>query len=227
MTEGRLPTEERARRAGIVFGDYDGILPQAEVFYLHSINYSARRAMRSFEEYDAAKGQTDDAEYLISVLQEAMGHAAALSRYFWPSLVRKKSPDATDKLKAARGEKLRAAFTLSEQSALFDRKLRNAWEHFDERLDDFLLEKDVGTFFPDCFIGDHRIADDPLGHIFKLLDPVEECLVLMGRKYFYATFRQEVERILQLALTLSHSGGRLPRIKPYQPSPTLPPNQPV
>lgn len=227
MTEGRLPTEERSRRAGIVFGDCGGILPQAEVFYLHSIIYSARRAMRSFEEYEAAKGRTDDAEYLVSVLQEAVGHAAALSRYFWPSLVRKKSPQASDKLKAARGEKLRGAFALSETSALFDRKLRNAWEHFDERLDGFLLENDAGTFFPDCFIGDHRVADDPLGHIFKLLDPAEECLVLLGQKYFYAALRQEVDRILRLALKLSHSGGRLPRTTPDHTSPTSPPNPPV
>lgn len=44
---------ELERRADIVLRSYRGILPQAEAFYLHSIIYSARRALRAFEEYDS------------------------------------------------------------------------------------------------------------------------------------------------------------------------------
>ncbi len=38
-------------------------------------------------------------------------------------------------MRKTRGEKLRSAFKLDENSALFNRDLRNAWEHFDEQLD--------------------------------------------------------------------------------------------
>ncbi|MBL7406354.1 hypothetical protein INQ30_29005, partial [Escherichia coli] len=69
---------------------------------------------------------------IFATVQEALTHAGALSRFFWP--VKKDSL-----LAAARGEKLREAFALTDASPLKWRRLRNAFEHFDEDLDRYLI----------------------------------------------------------------------------------------
>ncbi len=204
-----MDKEELERRAEIAAKDYQGIVPYCEAFYLHSIIYSAERCIDSFDRYESQKGTQATADSLVSIIQEAVGHAAALSRYFWPSPAGKNNQPNIKKLKLSRGDKLRKSFGLTEESALFNRELRNAWEHFDERLDIYLLKNDAGMFFPSSKIGSHTLADDPTGHIFKLLDIDAECLVLMGEKYFFSPIRDEVKRIALAAKGADKDGARL------------------
>ena len=204
-----LDLEEKERRAQLVLEDYGGIVPYCEAFYIHSIMYSADRCLDSFDRYKQLKTEDVNPEYLISIVQEAVGHAAALSRYFWPSHGSKKKEPNQRFLKENRGKKLRQAFELDESSPLYNRDLRNAWEHFDERLDVYLLENDAGFFFPGCIIDSHTLADDSVGHIFKLLDPEAECLVLMSKKFFFMPIYQEVLRIYNVAKEADNNGARL------------------
>ena len=200
---------EKERRATIVVDDHNGILPYTEAFYIYSIIYSASICLDAFGRYDALPKTQDNTDELICVVQEAVGHSAALSRYFWPSPQGNKKQPLLRHLKEKRGEKLRKAFEIDEGSPLNNRDLRNAWEHFDERLDEHLLETDSGVFFPLCILDSHDLADDPLGHIFKLLDVQEECIVLMGEKYYFEPIRSEVYRIRSVAVDFSLKGGRL------------------
>ena len=169
--------------------------PHTLVFYQFSIRYSAERCIDAFWHYEDASKQNAEPDYLVSVIQEAVGHAAALSRYFWPSPFGSKNKPHLLNLKQKRGEYLRNLFELDDNSPLYNRDLRNAWEHFDEKLDVYLIEKVTGMFFPMSQVGSHLEADNPINRVFKLLDPVEECLVLMGKKYFFAPIREEVVRI--------------------------------
>ncbi len=204
-----MDVDELEKRASLVVADYGGIIPYVEAFYIHSIIYSASRCLDSFERYDQLKEGGGSADELISIVQEAVGHSAALSRYFWPSPQgRKKQPNLST-MKEKRGEKLRLVFQLDESSALYNRELRNAWEHFDERLDSYFLENDAGFFFPSCIFDDHSLADDPVGHIFKLLDIESECLVLLGQKYFFSPIRDAVRSVLEIALEADENGSRL------------------
>jgi hypothetical protein len=57
-----------------------------------------------------------------------------------------------------------------------------------------VLENDAGFFFPASTIGSHTLADDSMGHVFKLLDPEAECIVLLGTKYYFAARRRRRER---------------------------------
>ena len=205
----KINNQKINRRAKLVTEDYEGIIPYCEAFYLLSIHYTAGRCLESFDNYEHLKDQDVNPDYLISIVQEAVGHAAALSRYFWPSPFGKKNQENLKQLKKKRGEKLRRSFGLKKESPLYNRDLRNAWEHFDERLDFYLLENDTGMFFPTCVIDSHELADDPSGHIFKLLDPDAECLVLMGHKYFFAPIRDEVKKIFEKIYDEVHSGERL------------------
>lgn len=52
---------------------------------------------------------------------------------------------------------------------------------------------------PNGLIGKHMIVDDPIGHVFKVLDSDAECLVLLNKKYFFGPIRAEVKRIVDLA----------------------------
>jgi hypothetical protein len=204
-----MNNEEKERRARIVVDECDGIQFPQEAFYIHSVMYSAGRCVEVFERYEQLKGVDVPANYLVALVQEAVGHAAALSRYFWPTPKGKKAIVNQLELREHRGHKLRKAFSLDESSVLYNRDLRNAWEHFDERLDDYLLSHVAGMFFPSSIIADHSEADNPINHVFKLLDTENECLVLMNKKYFFAPILSEVRRIFELTIKFDKNGSRL------------------
>jgi len=194
-----VSNEELERRAEITIGTCEGIQPMHGVFYDLSIRYSAERALAAFELYDYLLGKNADASSLVSAVQEAIGHIGALSLYFWPSPFGKKKDKIKQyELKMARGKKLRVKFNITEESPLSDRGLRNAWEHFDEKLDTYVLSHDAGYFFPTPIVQSHTLADDPVGKIFKLLDPEAECLVLLGKKFFFGPLRTEIEKIFSV-----------------------------
>ena len=194
-----ISNEELERRARITIDMCGGIQPMHMAFYCLSISYSAERALAAFKLYDYLYRENADASSLISAVQEAVGHIGALSRYFWPAPHGKKKNEIKQyELRMERGKKLREKFKITEDSPLSDRELRNAWEHFDEKLDTYLLSHDAGYFFPTPMIQSHTIAGDPVGKIFKLLDPEKECLVLLGSKFFFGPLRTEVEKIFSI-----------------------------
>ncbi|TOA20567.1 hypothetical protein CGK31_22875 [Vibrio parahaemolyticus] len=189
-----IDDEELERRAALTV-ECGGVQPMHNPFYTYSVRYSAERAIAAFKQYDYLLSQTDDASVLISEVQEAIIHVGALSRYFWPSPAGRKKDKQQKALRMQRGEYLKKLYNLTDESPLANRELRNAWEHFDEKMDTYLLSQMAGYFFPTPIIGSHELADDPVGNIFKLLDPEAECLVLLGKKFFFAPLRNEVERI--------------------------------
>ncbi len=202
--------QEQKRRCAIVCEDFNGILPYNEFFYLHSILYSAEQCLRAFARYDHLLNKEGvKPESLVNAVQDAIGHAAALSRYFWPSPQVKKDEKHIKQLREKRGAKLRNIFALDEQSPIYNRDIRNAWEHFDERLDVYLLDNEGGYYFPGCMLNSYTIADEPGGHIFKLLDVPNECLVLMGEKYFFGPIWDEVSRIYEHCLECDKAGRLL------------------
>lgn len=190
---------ELERRAEINIESCNGIQPMHMAFYHHSIYYSAKRCLSAFDEYEQLLNHRDiEPIYLVSAIQEAIGHAAALSRYFWPTSMGDKKKQAKQiEMRKKRGENLRNIFAITDESPLYNRDLRNAWEHFDEKLDTYLISNIAGHFFPDPIIGNHSLADGPTQKIFKLIDPENECLILLGEKFFFNPIRIEVERIFR------------------------------
>ena len=204
-----LDKTEVDRRATILVENCDGIYPPFEAFHILSVLYSTSRSLAAFRRYSSAisRGAGDDT--IVSAVHEALGHAAALSRFFWPSRVEAKKSSGVQLLKNTRARKLRQAFDLNEDSPLKDRRLRNALEHFDERLDRYMLADSAGFFFPGPMVGDHQLADDPTGHIFKLVDPKAQCFVLLGEKFYFRPLRKEVSRVHRRANEMDRKGSRL------------------
>lgn len=194
--------EDRKQREALVIDQYAGIFPAYEAFYIHSIIYAAERSESAFLTFEETNSQATPAALVVATIQEALTHAGALSRFFWP--VKRNSPLAT-----ARGRKLREAFALYDTSPLKSRRLRNAFEHFDEDLDQFLLEDRAGYFFPSPIVHDHEVSDEAAAHIFKLVDPKRGICVLLGEKFEFRPIRQEVQRILARALQMDSVGARL------------------
>jgi hypothetical protein len=196
-----LSEQERSRREAVVVGEYQGVLPYHEVFYLESIAYTAGRAVSAFNRFDRAISENRSNHDIVAAIQEALTHVAALSRFFWPT--RKTA------LRIARGNRLREAFSLTDASPLRSRDLRNALEHFDERLDDFLLEDHMGYFFPSAMVDDAALSEDALGHVFRLVDSSKSVFVLLGEVHFFGELRAEAMRVQSIATQRSASGGRL------------------
>ena len=206
----KIEEHEQQRRAEIVSQSFGGIQPPCEAFYIHSILYSTKCCLEAFSRYVVSVEKKEPAAVLIGALQEAIGHAGALSRYFWPTPFRDKKRKEVAKMIQSRGAKLRLAFGLTKSSPLYRRELRNTWEHFDENLDLFLLEFVAGTFFPSPMIGNCSDTYKGGGHFFKLLDPSEECLILLGERFEFGAIRDEVRRIDLIAKSADANGARLP-----------------
>src|SRR5215217_3412926 len=122
-------------------------IPVFEVFYLIGLEFctlsaidSARKVV-SFISRMESGDKNFPPQVALNEIQNIINQGAAISRYFWPS----------DKKYRARGEALRKAFGISDDSPLKDRKMRNMVEHFDEYLDDYLGRTFAGQFVPDYF----------------------------------------------------------------------------
>ncbi|MBO9448368.1 hypothetical protein [Ruegeria sp. R14_0] len=198
-----LDEDVRKERETLIAIEYHGIYPVYEAFYIHSIIYAAERSELAFERFDESVAAGQSPELVFATIQEALTHAGALSRFFWPMKTEK------NVLAAARGDRLRNAFTLDEKSPLRWRKLRNAFEHFDEDLDRFLLEDRAGYFFPSPLVDDQTLADEAIGHIFKLVDPKHGICILLGEKFEFRPIRGEVQRVLSRARKMDEQGSRL------------------
>ncbi len=194
-----LTKEQLEARRIQTIKEFDGIWPPNEVFYIKAIVYTAGIAHDAFVRFEEAVIEEDSGS-AVAFIQEALTHVAALSRFFWP---------ARDKgVYKARAAKLRATFGLDEQSPLADRQLRNAMEHFDERLDEFLLSIPIGTLYPGPIMGPVSLNTRPRV-AFRLVDPDKVSFVLLGVEYSFGLLQVAIREILEKALHMERNGGRL------------------
>lgn len=180
--------EERIRREEILTLD-GGIFHMFEGLYIEAITYSAGRAEDAFSRLDTAIKESREPEIVIAIAHEALTHVAGLSKFFWPA--RNENP-----LYKARGKKLRSAFGIDKSSALYNRELRNALEHFDERLDDFLLQDRVGNFYAAPTVGSISTLSN-LDFVFRFLDTDQKIFVLFGKEYPFGSLRDAINEILR------------------------------
>ena len=96
--------------------------------YEQEVRRQARYAQMAWADLQNAVASKDDERVCYSV-QSFLVAAANISKLFWPPA---NKPDSKQ-----RGEALRSRFAMNAMHILEDRKLRNHFEHFDERLDDW------------------------------------------------------------------------------------------
>jgi len=139
-----------------------------------------------------------EAEDTLNHLQNIIGQGAALSRYFWP--VRKGHE--------RRGEHLRKAFGVTHENPLRSRDLRNAMEHFDEKLDQYLSTGVVGNILPQYF-GPLITNDGVSNHVFRAYYTDVRQYELLGKRYEVEPIAEELLRLNEALMKCDRDGGRL------------------
>jgi hypothetical protein len=184
------------------------IWPPCEVFYIHSMLFNTQSAARSIEvlgtvmSYLAESETPDplaavDTEDVLNHLQNIVVQGAALSRYFWP----------VRKAHESRGEFLRQALGITDQNPLKSRELRNAMEHFDEKLDEYLASGIVGNVFPHYF-GPLPKDDGVPRHIFRAYYVDVGQFEMLGNRYQIGPIANELLRLDEALTKYDREGGR-------------------
>ncbi len=127
---------------------HDVIASIHEAFYIQAMLFSCRSALTSVSAVDSIIKTSKSLrsiegikpQVLLDHVQNIILQGAALARYFCPARSGK------HELHKRRGELLRRLLNIAEDGALLNRDMRNAVEHFDERLDNFLRTDPVGHF---------------------------------------------------------------------------------
>ena len=188
------------------------ILHFYEAFYLDEILYCCKSVENSFKALNVAlvanhkdchskeKGRGIK-DTILREAQNLIGHAASLSKLLWP-------PSTKGKYER-RGKKLRAALGITEESPLKCRLVRNAMEHFDERLDDYLAKGMFGIIFPK-YVGEKPGENEPTHHLFRAFFTDVGEFEILGENIPLQPLVDEVMRIGNSLVTLNSKGGRLP-----------------
>ncbi len=175
------------------------INPPYRVFYSLSISFCTASAVRSIEivseimehlsSSDSENPLEDiDSHAVLDELQNIIVQGAAVSRYFWPS------NDAHE----IRGRELREMFSVTDDSPLKSRSLRNMIEHFDEKLDHYLAKGIVGHVIPHYF-GPEGGSNGVPRHCFRAYFINSGVFEILGKRYEIEPIAKELLRLDELA----------------------------
>ncbi len=187
---------------GKIFAPFETFYIQAMLFNCNSALRSMARISSVFEKLPQDVTEEDLLDLpihaILNELQNVVIQGAALSRYFWP--IRKGHED--------RGRQLRQALAIGDDNPLHDRNLRNAIEHFDEKLDVYLSSGLVGCIFPE-FVAPRPRDDGVSGHFFRAY--FIDCGVfrLLDEEYEIEPIALEIQRISASLEEADENGSRL------------------
>ncbi|WP_226019527.1 hypothetical protein [Novosphingobium sp. FKTRR1] len=188
-----------------------GIHPPFEAFYILAMQWHTESAARSIEllqrwlelvDADDERALALPKEALFQELQNILHQFGCISRYFFPA--------RNASIHADRAMQLRQAFAVPADSPLADRELRNAIEHFDERLDKYLAGHLVGQIIPDHVGYSVPESEVPL-HVFKGFYVENLTFVLLGQPHEMRPIIAELVRLHNLLIDCDNAGLRLPR----------------
>ncbi len=112
----------------------------AEQVFIGEIVKQAKIAIRAAARLKATTDHFDEIEVWCSI-QSILVAAGNVSKILWPS----------DKSYAARGDALRRLLTVDDQNVLFNRDVRNHFEHYDERIEEW-FKKNRSAVYMDSSI---------------------------------------------------------------------------
>jgi hypothetical protein len=183
--------------------EYFEILPYHEAFYIISLLFCTESALRSAVRISELVSQHEGGRYkfppqpALDELQNIALQGAGISRFFWPS----------DKKHNVRGEILRKAFAVTDESPLRSRTLRNKMEHFDEYLDGYLKTCIAGQFIPDYF-GPKPPRDRGPLRFFRAFFTNTGEFEILGDIFVMQPIVDEIRRIHELLTHSDKNGGR-------------------
>lgn len=177
------------------------IHPFNEVFYIKSLLNKTRSILNDVESlndilnkeyYDC---QNDD--MILDLFQNIILTAGGISRFFWPS---------KNRYYKIRGEKLREVYLIDDSNILKNRDMRNLIEHFDEKLDDFLKEFNIGTVMPK-YVGPISYVNDART-FFRAYFYDKRIFKIFNVEYKIEPIIEEINRLHEILLLQLEKGGR-------------------
>lgn len=189
--------------------DEPKIWPPFQVFYIQSMLFNSSSAAHSIAWLDSIFSKLPEqvteedisrlpTKAILNELQNIVLQSAALSRYFWP--VRKGHE--------ARASQLREAFAMDDSCPLSNRDLRNALEHFDERLDHYVAAGIVGYVFPE-YVGAKPEGDGVPGHFFRAYFPDTGEFRLLNEEFKIQPLAEELLFVHHHLTIFDQNGGML------------------
>ena len=137
--------------------------------FLGEIDIQSRFAARAAERLAPQQNNVDSLDTWIAV-QTILIAAANVSKILWPS-----------RASAARGEMLRDLLDVNDSNPLFDRSIRNHFEHYDERIEKW-FQNSKSAVYRDLQIG------APTGFLREFpesiqrgYDPVKQTVTFRGQ----------------------------------------------
>lgn len=157
-----------------------------EKIYLGQVQQELNACFAAIESFNSAIQQCYDSA--IETGDDPFTHAmtlvhraAAASRIFWPPKGRKSSEQRSQN----RGEHLQKALMIDKDHPISSRTLRDHFEHFDERLDQWAEESKNRNIIlrflgPRSAVGGSALAD---GDIIFHFDPATNIFAFRGQKF--------------------------------------------
>jgi hypothetical protein len=177
----------------------NGIHPPYRIFYSLGMGFCTKSAVRSidvlndvFEHVATAETPNPeedvDVQSVLDELQNLVVQGAAVARYFWP--IRE-----GQEIHASRAQALRNRFSIREDNPLrVCKPLRDAMEHFDERLDKYLAKGVVGHIFPQYFGNEGKRDGVPL-HFFRAYFIDSGTFEMLGERFEIEPIANELIRL--------------------------------
>ena len=162
--------------------------PRREAFTHHillgEVAFQTELAANAAERLPACADEPFDSVEVWSAIQSILAAAANVSKLLWPSPER-----------AARGKALRALLGVDEPNPLSDRKFRNHFEHYDERIEDW-MSKCHTTVYSDQKIGPVAFDSSSLPQfVHRHYDPCTKELIFRGETTSIAETLEELKSI--------------------------------
>ena len=194
--------------------DY-GIWSPYEAFYLASLLYCTRSALRSATQVRNRLRRDGGvvpeshqwhvgAHTILNAVQNIAIQGAALSRFFWPS--RDHEPHRS------RAASLRVGFGIGEDSPLRDRGLRNQMEHFDEELDRFCGGPVVGDICPE-YVGPFPGESDVPRHVFRAYYTDQAVFEVLSCRHSMQPIVDEITTLDERLRICCNAGYRIPKTR--------------
>ena len=155
----------------------------SEMVFICEIVLQSKIAELSAKRLSAIKDNFDQIEVWSSI-QSILVAAGNVSKILWPQ-----------KEYAARGKRLRELLKVDDNNILSDRKFRNHFEHYDERIEDW-FKKQSSAVYSD-------LAVDPFKSIWgnvstnqhRAYDPLTQTLTFRGESFELAVVLKALQEI--------------------------------
>ncbi len=156
----------------------------AELVFIGEIVMQSKIAERAAERLPSTTDHFDSLEVWCSI-QSILVAAANVSKILWPQR----------KMSVARGEMLRTLLNIDDSNLLFDRKLRNHFEHYDERIEKW-FEKNCSAVYMDPIIDSFEsVWGRNTVSRHRVYDPMTQILTFRGESVDLAAILKALEEI--------------------------------